>query len=110
MLIVIRRLNTNELELVKRESSDSLVKYAAEVKKDQEDKDSHYDRLLKAREEEQHAQALIPFAGTRPKALKPIEKPLDMNKVEIYDPDVFGLEVAARHCRFEMIKIVREVY
>lgn len=104
------RLNANELELFRREFSDSLAKYAAIAKKEQEDRESHHESILEARKEEQHAQSLVPFAGTRPKAVKPIEKPLPMNRLEVYDPDVIGLEVAARDCRFEMIKIVREVY
>jgi DNA primase len=38
-----------------------------------------------------------------------LEEPLPPNKVEPYPADAFGLDKAARECRFEMIKIVREV-
>ncbi|KAF9768133.1 hypothetical protein IL306_014593, partial [Fusarium sp. DS 682] len=37
-----------------------------------------------------------------------MEEPLPANAIELYSPDVFGLEAAAADCRFEMIKIVRE--
>lgn len=38
-----------------------------------------------------------------------LEEPLPPNKVEPYKADAFGLDKAQRDCRFEMIKIVREV-
>ncbi|KAM5344892.1 hypothetical protein ACJ41O_010754 [Fusarium nematophilum] len=106
---MISGLNKNELELYVQNPSDGLTKYAAIAKKEQEDKEAHYKELVEARKAEQDAHALVPFTGTRSQALEPIEKPMPSNKVEVYGPDVFGLEEAARDCRFEMIKIVREV-
>ena len=38
-----------------------------------------------------------------------LEEPLPPTKVDAYAADAFGLDDAARDCRFEMIKIVREV-
>ncbi|KAK3395072.1 hypothetical protein B0H63DRAFT_63955 [Podospora didyma] len=38
-----------------------------------------------------------------------LEEPLPANDVKLYDVDTFGLDKAWRDCRFEMIKIVREV-
>lgn len=38
-----------------------------------------------------------------------IEEPIPPNKVVPYGGDIFGLDKARRDCRFEMIKIVREV-
>ncbi|CAM1503263.1 Fc.00g080390.m01.CDS01 [Cosmosporella sp. VM-42] len=106
---MISGLNANKIELFIQNASDGLTKYAAIVKQEQADKESHYKELLEVRKAEQDAQALVPFTGNRSQALKPIEKSLPNNKVEVYDRDVFGLERAARDCRFEMIKLVREV-
>jgi len=39
----------------------------------------------------------------------PPEAPLSPNSLKFYKPTVFGLDKARRDCRFEMIKIVREV-
>lgn len=106
---MISGLNKNELELFVQKTSESLTNYAKEAKTEQEAKEKHYDALLKAREADQKNQALVPYMGTRSQALAPIEKPLPSNKVQLYGPDIFGLELASRDCRFEMIKIVREV-
>jgi len=38
-----------------------------------------------------------------------LEEPLPPNAVDTYAADTFGLDKAARDCRFEMIKVVREV-
>lgn len=38
-----------------------------------------------------------------------VAKPLPPNALVPYPCDIFGLEKARRDCRFEMIKIVREV-
>ena len=37
------------------------------------------------------------------------EPPMEPLKLELFAADIFGLENARRACRFEMIKIVREV-
>ncbi|KAF7328408.1 hypothetical protein MVEN_02556500 [Mycena venus] len=37
------------------------------------------------------------------------EAPMPPNNLKPYKPDIFGLDAARRDCRFEMIKIVREV-
>lgn len=39
----------------------------------------------------------------------PPEPPMPPNDLVPYEADIFGLEDARRDCRFEMIKIVREV-
>ncbi|KAF5672034.1 hypothetical protein FHETE_3906 [Fusarium heterosporum] len=106
---MVAGLNTNQLALYKREASPSLIKYAAEAKEEQDQKEAHYNELIDERKKERDARALVPFASNGDRPLQPIEKPLPNNKVELYDGDVFGLEIAARDCRFEMIKIVREV-
>ncbi|WPB03372.1 uncharacterized protein RHO25_008011 [Cercospora beticola] len=36
-------------------------------------------------------------------------QPLEPNEVKVYEPDLYGLDQAHTDCRFEMIKIVREV-
>lgn len=38
-----------------------------------------------------------------------LEPPMQPNKLQAYPADLFGLDEAKRDCRFEMIKIVREV-
>ncbi|KAI0340777.1 hypothetical protein BDW22DRAFT_1359593 [Trametopsis cervina] len=38
-----------------------------------------------------------------------LAKPMPPNEIVPYEPTIFGLEKAQRDCRFEMIKIVREV-
>ncbi|KAK6354949.1 hypothetical protein TWF696_004077 [Orbilia brochopaga] len=107
---MITKLNANEIELFIKKASNGLLKYADITKQEQLDKETHYKELLEAQKAEQAAQALVPYTRTQAQSMpKPIEKPLPNNKVELYDPDIFGLEVAARDCRFEMIKIVREV-
>lgn len=111
MFLVIAGVNANELALYIQQVSQSLKKYAEISKKEQDDKEAQYKALVEARKEQQNSQALVPYTATakRTQDLPPVEKPLPNNKIEVYDPDVFGLEVAARDCRFEMIKIVREV-
>ncbi|KAF4334945.1 hypothetical protein FBEOM_11202 [Fusarium beomiforme] len=44
-----------------------------------------------------------------PESSGKVGKPLPPNKLVPYAPSVFGLDQAQRDCRFEMIKIVREV-
>lgn len=48
-------------------------------------------------------------ATARGQAQVTLEEPLPPNLVEPYVADIFGLEKAKADCRFEMIKIVREV-
>ncbi|KAF5539435.1 hypothetical protein FMEXI_8924 [Fusarium mexicanum] len=103
------RLNRNELALFKRQASESLNEFARKMKKDQEKKDAHYQEIVGAMKADQEAAALIPYTTKRAQVVKEIEKPLPNNKIVLYDPDIFGLETAALDCRFEMIKIVREV-
>ncbi|KAF3926839.1 hypothetical protein ABW20_dc0102331 [Dactylellina cionopaga] len=107
---MISKLNSNELELFLQTRSAGLLKYAETVKDDQEEKEKHYAELIDAQKAEEEAQALMPVSSNQYRSdLRTTEKPLPNNKVELYDPDIFGLELAARDCRFEMIKIVREV-
>ncbi|EGX45522.1 hypothetical protein AOL_s00169g128 [Orbilia oligospora ATCC 24927] len=104
---MMSKLNKNELELFAQTASNSLKKYAGIAKEEQEAKEKHYIELLEALKKGKSSQALV--AGGSRGVTKSIEKPLPNNKIELYDPDIFGLEVAARDCRFEMIKIVKEV-
>ncbi|PCD29572.1 hypothetical protein AU210_012107 [Fusarium oxysporum f. sp. radicis-cucumerinum] len=82
--------------------------FVEDMKKDQENKKTHYNERVKAREEAENAAALGPYTPNKTRDDKPIEKPLPINKFEPYTADIFGLEKAAHDCRFEMIKIVRE--
>lgn len=97
-----------EIQLYIPKASNGLKKYAATIAEDQLKKLAKYEAAIKAQKTNQSLTPFVPVSE-RSQALKPIEEPLAANKVELYDPDIFGLEVAARECRFEMIKIVREV-
>ena len=97
-----------ELELFIQDASPGLIKYAAGIAKIQLEKEEQYKAAIEAQKTGQDSDALVLKPG-HSQALKPIEKPLPANAVALYDPDIFGLETAARDCRFEMIKIVREV-
>lgn len=85
-----------------------MKKYAAIIAENQLKKEAEYKALVESQKAGSELGALIPVSK-RAQALKPTEKPLPANPVQLYDPDVFGLEVAASDCRFEMIKLVREV-
>jgi hypothetical protein len=108
MYLVISKLNLKELVLYMQDASPGLQKYAAVIAETQIAKDKQYKAAIEAQKTSQDSATLV-LTSTKSQALDVIEKPLPANKVAPYDPDVFGLEVAARDCRFEMIKIVREV-
>ncbi|KNB12204.1 hypothetical protein FOXG_11844 [Fusarium oxysporum f. sp. lycopersici 4287] len=106
---MIGGFNTNEIRLFTREALTIPKDFVEDMKKDQENKKTHYNERVKAREEAENAAALAPYTPNKTRDDKPIEKPLPINKFEPYKADIFGLEKAAHDCRFEMIKIVREV-
>jgi hypothetical protein len=99
-------VNRRERELYVQTRTPRMKKYAEDLAKTQADKQKNYDDYIKERTANQTA--VVPISN-QSQALKPIEAPLPCNSVEPYTPDVFGLEDAAKDCRFEMIKIVREV-
>lgn len=101
-------LNLNQIQLYIQNASPGLLKYAAEIAAGQVKKEADYKAAIAAQKPSEEDTALVPVTR-RSQALNIIEEPLPANKVAVYDPDVFGLELAARDCRFEMIKIVREV-
>lgn len=105
---MVSKLNTKEIVLYLQDAPPSLKKFADALIAEQKKKEDHYDKAITERKASQTSNALMLRNG-RSQEVAPIEKPLPANKVELYDPDVFGLEIAARDCRFEMIKIVREV-
>ncbi|RKL13645.1 hypothetical protein BFJ68_g6882 [Fusarium oxysporum] len=105
---MIGGFNTNEIRLFTREALTIPKDFVEDMKKDQENKNTHYNERVKAREEAENAAALAPYTPNKTRDDKPIEKPLPINKFEPYTADIFGLEKAAHDCRFEMIKIVRE--
>ncbi|EXL90985.1 hypothetical protein NOF04DRAFT_18301 [Fusarium oxysporum II5] len=105
---MIGGFNRNEIRLFTREALTIPKDFDEDMKKDQENKERHYNERVKAREEAENAAALAPYTLNKTRDDKPIEKPLPINKFEPYKADIFGLEKAAHDCRFEMIKIVRE--
>ncbi|EXK79721.1 hypothetical protein FOQG_15703 [Fusarium oxysporum f. sp. raphani 54005] len=106
---MIGGFNRNEIRLFTREALTIPKDFDEDMKKDYKNKESHYNERVKAREEAENAAALAPYTLNKTRDHKPIEKPLPINKFEPYKADIFGLEKAAHDCRFEMIKIVREV-
>jgi hypothetical protein len=106
---VIQKLNLQEIQLYIREASPSLKRYAAMIVETQLKKEAAYKAAIEERKANEDLNALVRMAGGNQQPAKSIDKPLPANAVQPYDPDVFGLEVAASDCRFEMIKIVREV-
>ena len=105
---VISGLNMKTIQLFIQDASPGLKNYAAIMAKTQLEREEQYEDALKSEKTSRDLAALVPVSG-RLQAPKPIEKPLPANAVALYHPDIFGLEDAARDCRFEMIKIVREV-
>jgi hypothetical protein len=75
-----------------------MESYAASFKKDFEERLAHYDGVIKTIESNREA-----YKGVT------VEKPLPPNEVVPYRGDLFDLDKSRRDCRFEMIKIVREV-
>ena len=81
-----------------RSSNKNLICYADNFNTD------YSKRLDKFKEAEK---SLI--ATARGQAQIILEEPLPPSSMEPFDADIFGLEKAKVNCRFEMIKIVREV-
>jgi hypothetical protein len=106
---VIRGFNTDEIKLFTREPLRIPEDFDENRQRDQDNKDKHYHELVKAREDAENDAALAPYMLNKTRDLKPIEKPFPITKLKPYKADIFGLENAAHDCRFEMIKIVREV-
>jgi hypothetical protein len=82
----------------RRESNQKLVTYGQQVKEDYDGRMVRYNAFKQAIEKSSTLNTQVT-----------LEEPLPPNMVEPYPADAFGLDNAARDCRFEMIKIVREV-
>lgn len=80
-----------------RTSNSNLASYGKNFKID-------YDKRF---EKFEAKKALMTTA--REQSLVTLEEPLTPNLLEPYAADIFGLDKAKADCRFEMIKIVREV-
>lgn len=105
---MLDRLNKKDIVLHLQDAPESLKKYAKLVVSIEAAKMLHYESSVAALKASQEATTFSSLSSnTQPVQI--IEKPHPANKIELYDPDVFGLETAATDCRFEMIKIVREV-
>ena len=55
------------------------------------------------------AHAVVPAARQASAAAQDVDPPFPPNDLVPYRADIFGLDKARKDCRFEMIKIVREV-
>ncbi|KAH6880762.1 hypothetical protein B0T10DRAFT_519137 [Thelonectria olida] len=94
----IKEIDQGVSTVSKREPTDKLISYREQINADFDKRMASYEdakRALAARSEYQDQITL--------------EQPLPANKVDPYPADAFGMDSAARDCRFEMIKIVREV-
>lgn len=75
-----------------------MKEYALNFENDYQDRLKQYEEVVQA-------------IAANPEAYREVtvEKPLPPNKLVPYKGDLFELDKARRDCRFEMIKIVREV-
>ncbi|KAF5024855.1 hypothetical protein F66182_3094 [Fusarium sp. NRRL 66182] len=83
-----------------------------EIKDMAEDADNNYKEQLKqyaAAQESKDSSEETSLVKHNPANASRVSKPLPPNKLNLYAPSVYGLDQAQRDCRFEMIKIVREV-
>ncbi|KAM0548474.1 hypothetical protein ACHAPJ_009960 [Fusarium lateritium] len=108
---MISGLNKKEFELFMQDKPESLVNYAKLIAATQQKKEKDYQAAIEEQRSLPDRGALVALTGSKASTEKHqvIEKPLPANNVERYPADVFGLEMAASDCRFEMIKLVREV-
>ncbi|KAJ4253321.1 hypothetical protein NW762_010476 [Fusarium torreyae] len=108
---MISGLNKKEFELYMQDKPESLMNYAKLIAATQQKKEKDYQTAIEEQKSLPDRGALVALTGSKHSTEKQevIEKPLPANKVDLYPADVFGLEMAASDCRFEMIKLVREV-
>ena len=86
-----------------------LQNYKEAVQMESEDSDdssSSKPELVEDPDDQSQAVVNAPILKSRKGVLEP---PLPPNNLVPYKPTKFGLDKARRDCRFEMIKIVREV-
>lgn len=93
----IKQMSLGKAAVHKRPESDQLVKYRAAPQKDYEDRMQKFNAAKDA----------LAKSGAQNQVV--LEEPLPANPCVPYDANDFGLDVAQRDCRYEMIKIVREV-
>lgn len=82
-----------------RESNEDLEEVGKQAKADYEQRLQRYKSVMDQKTARNHVATPVDVDG----------EPLEPNKVIPYKANVFGLDQAKRDCRFEMIKIVREV-
>ncbi|KAF7343735.1 hypothetical protein MSAN_01954100 [Mycena sanguinolenta] len=79
---------------------------------------AYYDKQMSEYQQKQQTLQAVPTStdpnATQPAPVVPVqqalpESPIPPNNLVPYDGDQFGLDEARRDCRFEMIKIVKEV-
>ncbi|KAF7349013.1 hypothetical protein MVEN_01422400 [Mycena venus] len=104
--------------LVAKPDLPELSEMAAEAKKYYAAQTDRYQKSLpgpaaesEASSEEEKSDGSTATAGQVVKAgpREPVEAPLPPNALRPYPATIFGLDKARRDCRFEMIKIVKEV-
>ncbi|KAK1504444.1 hypothetical protein CTAM01_03751 [Colletotrichum tamarilloi] len=96
--LILKDVKNGKAIMKLRNVNEKLLTYREDVRKD-------YDKRLAKFNE--YSSALQKSAAYN--SLISVEEPLPPNKVEPYPCDQFGLDKALQDCRFEMIKIVREV-
>ncbi|KAF4466989.1 hypothetical protein FALBO_6138 [Fusarium albosuccineum] len=93
----INLLDKNQITIHELEEPDGLPSYRRSFQETYDVLKKLYDKSLALHQTD---------ARLYPQTL---EEPLPPNKLEVYPADLFGLDLAKRDCRLEMIKIVREV-
>jgi hypothetical protein len=82
---------------------------AAEAKKHYAAQMDRYQKSLPGPASESEESSLIVVTPLEEKSRESVEAPLPPNALTPYPDNIFGLDKARRDCRFEMIKIVKEV-
>ncbi|KAJ5715709.1 uncharacterized protein N7483_012890 [Penicillium malachiteum] len=95
----ISDLNSGSASATPKEESSSMKEYALYFENDYQDRLKQYEEVVQAISANSEAYREVT-----------VEKPLPPNKLIPYRADLFELDKARRDCRFEMIKIVREVH
>lgn len=97
-LLAIKQFNQGTFKLNSREPDEKLIEYGQRCQEDYQKRIEGFNKYKAALQKSgpHHAEVIL-------------EEPLPPTKVDPYAADAFGLDHAARDCRMEMIKIVREV-
>lgn len=104
------QVNNGLVTLRQGTSPPELEGIAKDANENFEEQTKVYNESLEALKKQESDTSMVRYNSSAAKSPKrKIEKPLPPNKLFPYPATVYGLDKAQRECRFEMIKIVREV-